>query len=130
MKVLGFLLAISVLLNLVQLLTTSNRSQPPAATQQVPAAATARIREVAELCGADMERLRNRDAYETLSDIREILRDAEADSPAVIGKDDLKLLDSYLNNKPRLLAVIKRQNAFAASLRGKRLLILPERKGE
>ena len=122
------LLAGSVLLNLILLLTRP--TTPPPNESRVPETAVERVREVAELCGGDAERLRRQSVYETLADIREALRDAEAASPAVLGKDDLALLDNYLDNKPQLLALIKRQNSFAASLRGKRLLILPEREGE
>ena len=83
------------------------------------------IRQLAVACGTDEAKAKQMSANEMLSDAESFIKGAEPCHIPVFTKEEITLLDSYLNDQKIILAKVKQQNAFVETLKGQRYLICP-----
>ena len=89
-----------------------------------------RIAELAVAAGIPEARARRTPPRELLRDIESQFKDAEMFSTPVLTRDELKLLDSYLDNKPGILKTIRNYDRAIRRFRNRRIIVLPEERGQ
>ena len=117
------LLALSVLVNIF--LVVIGLKSVKEIKYEIPSDEMQLIRRIAIACGTNEAKAKQMSANEMLSDAEAFIKGAESCDAAVFTKEELTLLDSYLNDQKMMLDKVKRQNAFVESLKGQRFLICP-----
>lgn len=121
-----FLLVLSVFLNVLQL----GVQKKPEAVPGLPETEMNQVKEIAILCGVPAASVNSTSAKELLSDTKMFLLNGEPYCGAALSRDDWKVLEKYLYNKTELLDALKKQDKFLNSLRGKRILVMPDAGGD
>ena len=107
----------------------ASRPDPgPSPAQNELAIQSERIVELAVAAGIPEERAKRTPPLELLRDLEALFRDAETYSAAELSAEDLKLLDSYLNDQPQILKTVRIHDRLVRRIRNRRIVILPEEK--
>lgn len=120
------LLVLSVFLNILLLAVQKKRE----VVTVIPEAEMNQIKEIAILCGVLASAVNRTSAKELLSDTKIFLLNGESYYGATLSRDDWQILNRYLYNKTKLLDTLKKQDNFLNSIRGKRILVMPNERGD